>query len=83
VRLPDDLRLQLDRAAKAGRRSRGSIIRDALAGHLSSLGQAGDDKAVRHKLDWIARLSGVGARAHGSRSVREIDALIDEIRGDK
>ncbi len=83
IRLAEDLRARLDQAAKATRRSRGSIVKDALSRHLDAmiLEETADARNARRAR--ILSYAGAGAKLHGGRTAAEIDAATGAFRGDE
>ena len=79
VRLPDHIRTRLQQAAKATRRTRSSLMIEALELHLDQLQTplpSGEDRyasLVRYKRS---------AAPSGGRSAEEISAILRDIRGD-
>ena len=81
VRLPDDIRSRLDQAAKATRRSRGSIVKDALSRHLDAMSKEDREAERQRVIEKIMSFRGAGVRLYGGRSAEEIDADINAFRG--
>ena len=82
VRLPDATRSSLDKAAKATRRSRSFLMKEALERHLSEIVQ--EHKGAEHvrRLDRILALGGVGVLHVGKQSAADIDKRIRAFRDD-
>ena len=81
LRLPNETRQRLDRAAEKSRRSRSYIIQRALELHLDEVAK---EEVVPEKpgfYDRLLKFAGAGA-VNGGRSKEEIDAHIRWLRGD-
>jgi len=82
VRIPEPIRSRLEHVARATKRTRSSLMIEALEAHLERLqdGEATtDDQAPRYA--GLLKFRGAAARA-GGRSAEEIDAILRDIRGD-
>jgi predicted DNA-binding protein len=82
VRLPQETRDALDRAAKNTHRSRAFLIKEALDKHLSTLESGAVAEQSHRRLGLLKELTSAGDRVGRSRSGAEIDAMIRFIRGD-
>lgn len=83
IRIPDDLRAKLDEAALVTGLSRGALVKKALAKHLAELDKPDIQTQRRSALEKLKAFHGAGVRLHGGRTAAEIDAEIDEIRGER
>lgn len=83
VRLTEEIRDQLDAAAKRTRRSRGSIVKEALQRQLSALEKPDPEEVRLRRIAELMKFSSAGTRLHGGRSVREIDNELNQFRGDE
>lgn len=78
--IPGDMSRLLDRAAKCTRRSRSSIVQEALNRYLD--GTVRDQRCGQTRLERLRVFNGVGAQRHGALSGAQIAANIREFRGD-
>ena len=79
IRIPDDMSRLLDRAAKCIRRSRSSIVQEALNRYLDGI--VPDQHAVPTRLERLRMLKGAGAQRYGALNSAQIAADIREFRG--
>ena len=82
IRLPDSIRVSLDKASESTHRSRSFLVKEALERHLGAIVQE-QNGAPKNRLDRLLALKGIGARLYGPRSTEEIDAGVDEFRQDE
>ncbi|MEQ1931226.1 MAG: ribbon-helix-helix domain-containing protein [Parvularculaceae bacterium] len=82
VRLPEETRNALDKAATKTQRSRAFIIKEALDRHLISILEEETVNAPRRSYERLRALRGVGVGSEGGRTAAEIAATIREIRGE-
>ena len=83
LRLPEEARAKLDKAAKLTRRSRSFLMKEALDRHLADIivqEQAKD--APKRRLSTLLSLAGAGARPDNPRTAEEIDQHIRWLRSD-
>lgn len=80
IRIPDDMSRLLDRAAKCTRRSRSSIVQEALNRYLDGI--VPDHHVVPTRLERLRMLKGAGVQRYGALSGVQIAADIREFRGD-
>lgn len=81
IRLPAASRRSLDRAAKARRRSRSFLMKEALDRYLAET--AREESASRRKpLAHLLSMAGAGAKHAKPRTASEIDAHIRWLRDD-
>lgn len=82
VRLPDDTRARLERAAKTTHRSRSFLVKEALERHLNDI-VAEQRGGAKSRLEKLLAMKGVGTRLYGPRTVEEIDSDVRKFRGDE
>ena len=78
VRMPEQLQAQLEQLAKSTRRTKTSLVLEALELHIAQRKMQGQGASPYNAL---LRYKGAAAVA-GGRSQAEIEAIIDDIRGD-
>ena len=83
VRLPDETRLLLEKAAKQTRRSRAFLVKEALELYLVRVMEAQAEGSQQTPLDKLRAFKGFGAKLHGPRTMEDIDAQVREFRGDE
>jgi predicted transcriptional regulator len=82
VRLPDPIRSRLEYVARATKRTRSSLMIEALEAHLERLqGEALPAETQTPRYAGLLKYRGAAARA-GGRSAKEISAILRDIRGD-
>jgi uncharacterized protein (DUF1778 family) len=82
IRLPAGTRKALDAAAKATKRSRAFLIKEALDHHLAAIGAEHKRGDMERRLRLVRNLKGIGAKTGKLRSASDIDASIRSMRGD-
>ncbi len=83
IRIPDELRAKLDEAARLSGHSRGALIKEALKHHLATLAKPDIQSRREQALEKLKSMRSAGVRLYGGRTADEIDAMIDDIRGDR
>lgn len=83
VRLPESTKTRLERIAKRMRRSRSSLMVEALDRHLDEIQEEYGIADTQGRFAEIMKFKGVGAAIAGPRSVEEIDASTCDFRGDE
>ena len=83
VRLPDETRLLLDKAAESTHRSRSFLVKEALERHLVDIVAEQSGGAKKSRLERLLALQGAAAKRYGPRTAEDIDAQIREFRGDE
>jgi predicted transcriptional regulator len=83
VRLPDSTRKALDRIAKATRRSRSYLVKEAIERHIDEIALRQAREEPRQRLARLMALAGAGASLSTYKSAEEVDAAIRAIRGDE
>ena len=81
VRLPSAIRAQLEQVARATKRSRSSLMIEAIEAHLEQLQDEARSTAQTPRYASLMKYQGAAAKT-GGRSVAEIDAILRDIRGD-
>jgi hypothetical protein len=86
LRLDAEAAERLDRAARATRRPRARILREALERHLDVIAQAGEGgeapDANLRGIPWLLSFEGAGRGAGAGQSAEDVRATTDWIRGD-
>ena len=83
VRLPEETRKLLDKAAKKTRRSRSYLMKEALEYHLRQIVTEEQKTIRRQGMDRLLAMAGAG-RAHvGEQPAEDIEKRIREFRGDE
>lgn len=83
IRLPDSTRKTLDRIAKATRRSRSYLVKEAIERHIDEIALRQAREESRQRLSRLMALAGAGAGISTFKSADEVDAAIREMRGDE
>jgi hypothetical protein len=82
LRLPQEVRERIDRAAAKSRRSRSYIMQRALELHLDALERGGDLPERQGRYDNLLSLQGAAIGPDGPRTKIEIDDYIRWLRDD-
>ncbi len=83
LRVPNELKTRLEKVAARTQRSRAFVTIAALEKHLDEVEKNELKKNAPGVYDLALRYQGIGAEILGrTRSAKEIDALIREMRGD-
>lgn len=80
IRLPEEDRAMLDKAATLTRRSRSFLVKEALERHLAEIIREQSVEAPKHRLIRLLALAGSGTSNNHVRSREEIDAHIRWLR---
>lgn len=83
LRVSATMKERLDRMAKKMRRSRSSLMVEALERHLDEIQQEQAISGIKGRFADILTFKGAGAKVANSRSAEDIDASIREFRGDE
>lgn len=83
IRVPEPIKSRLDRMAKKMRRSRSSLMIEALDRHLDVMQQEQAVADTQGRFAEILKFKGAGAVVSKPRSVKEIDAAVRDFRGDE
>lgn len=83
VRLPDETRHLLDKAAESTHRSRSFLVKEALERHLADIVAEQSGGTRKSRLERLLALKGAGAKLYGPRTAEDIDAQVHGFRGDE
>jgi len=84
LRVPADLKTRLEGVATRTHRSRAYLTIAALQKYLNEVEQEEMKTAPISKYELASRYRGTGIPQHGAaRSVKEIDAMVHDLRGDE
>jgi len=81
LRLPDAIKKELDKIASSTRRSRSSLMLEALEVYLEDRHRRPHKKASAKRYASLLKYQSAAAKS-GGRSAAEIDAILQDIRGD-
>lgn len=82
LRLSEETKARLTRAAKLTRRSRSFLVKEALEKHLDAILSEQSAREAESRLARLMAFKGAGARIAGERTAAEIDAQVRAFRGD-
>ena len=83
LRVPGTMKERLDRMAKTMRRSRSSLVLEALENHLNDIQSNQAICGTKGRFSDIMKFKGAGISVTGGSTVTEIDASIRDFRGNE
>ncbi len=83
LRVPETMKGRLDRMAKTMRRSRSSLVLEALERYLDSIQSEQAVSDTKSRFSNIMKFKGAGISITGGSTAKEIDASIRDFRGDE